>query len=82
MSVKGRIKVEVFLVPDEMEILKDLSEKDDVSYSEYMRLAFLSDAVFRGNQKAIKLTAKRMAQKLQAKWSAYVKAQGKEEVEF
>lgn len=67
---EGKTKVEVYLFPEEFEILKRLSNNANLSYSEYMRLAFMWDAVSDGDKDAIKLTAKRGLQKV---WDKFKK---------
>lgn len=59
-----RVKVEVFLHPDEFDILKELAEKGQSTLGEYMRQAFMADAVMELNTKAIRLTASRAKEKL------------------
>jgi hypothetical protein len=59
-----RVKVEVFLHPDEFDILKELAEKEKSTLGEYMRQAFMADAVMELNTKAIRLTASRAKEKL------------------
>jgi hypothetical protein len=59
-----RVKVEVFLHPDEFQILKELAEKEKSTLGEYMRQAFMADAVIDLNTKAIKLTASRAKEML------------------
>jgi hypothetical protein len=59
-----RVKVEVFLFPREFEMLKRLATRANESYSEYMRLAFICDAVLDGDKEAVKLTAERGLQKI------------------
>ena len=68
---KERHNIEVYLFPEEFEILKELADADKESYSEYLRLAFMFDAVTRGNVKAIKLTSLRGVEKLKKKWIQY-----------
>lgn len=67
---EGKVKVEVFLYPEEFEILKRRAEHENLSYSEKMRLAFMWDAVSDGDKEAIKLTAKRGLQKI---WDKFKK---------
>lgn len=62
-----RVKVEVFLHPDEFEILKKLAQKGKSNLGEYMRQAFMADAVMELNTKAIWLTSSRAKEKLLAR---------------
>lgn len=64
---KENHKVEVWLSPEEFAILERLAKKNKLSYSEYMRLAFVWDAVSDGDIQAMKLTTKRGLQKIWAK---------------
>jgi hypothetical protein len=72
MSIKaGTHKVEVFLYPEEFEILQKLADKEKTSYSEYMRLCFMWDAVCTGDTQAIRLTTKRGLRKVWNKFKQY-----------
>jgi len=68
---KDKIKVEVYLTPEEFEILKKLTAKTGDTYTEYMRQAFIWDAVSAGNPDAVKLTTKRMVELLKKKYEGY-----------
>ena len=76
-----KVKVELFLFPDEFEILKEQVKKDNTSMSEYGRLAVLCSLVYDGNKKAIALTAKRAAQILSRKFRSIAKMEASETVE-
>jgi hypothetical protein len=64
-----KVKVEVFFLPKEYDILKDQAKKENVSMSEYCRLATVCDLVAMGNLKAIQLTIGRMGQKVAEKFA-------------
>lgn len=64
MIPKGKVKVEVYMYPEEQRILERLANAQEISQSEYMRLAFMCDAVLDGDREAIKLTAKRGLQRI------------------
>ncbi len=64
MIPKGKVKVEVYLYPVEQKILERLANAENISQSEYMRLAFMCDAVLDGDRQAIALTAKRGLRKI------------------
>lgn len=66
-----KIKVEVYLVPEEFEILKEISQGDKITMAQCMREAFLVDAVTRGNIKALKLQVARGAELMKKKWQQY-----------
>jgi hypothetical protein len=66
-----RHKVEVFLPTEEFEVLERLADKNKVSYSEYMRLCFMWDAVCSGDRQAIRLTTKRGLRKVWNKFRQY-----------
>ena len=67
-------KIEVYLDDEELEILKDMAERDKASMAETLRIAMVLDGCTRGNLKAIKYSASRIQQTLRKRLESMVKA--------
>lgn len=49
-------KFDVYVTNKEYDIIKELADNEGLTYSEYIRVAVICDAVLSGNMKAVKLT--------------------------
>ena len=48
----------IFLTPDEHELLKERAKQENMSMAEYVRYSIMVDSFFSGNNKALKILAK------------------------
>ncbi len=61
--VERKIPMQFFVNKDEYEVITSEADKEKMTYSEYIRLACLTDACLSGNSKALKITFKNAAKR-------------------
>jgi hypothetical protein len=59
-------KFDVYVSEAEFNIIKQMAEREDLTYSEYIRVSVMCDAVLSGNKKAIQLTLNNASKKARA----------------
>jgi hypothetical protein len=61
--IERKKKFDVYVTQEEWDVIAEMAEKEGLTYSEYIRVAVMADAVLSGNQKALKVTFKNASKK-------------------
>ncbi len=56
-------KFDVYVSDKEYEMIKEMADREGLTYSEYIRVAVMCDAFFSGNKKAMKITLENASRK-------------------